>query len=146
MQHLIRHGNSYALVISKPLRAILDITPETMLRVWTDGRRLVIEPEREPKLLTPPEEITLRLIVMELFEVHGMTRDHVAAIHEMASPPFSPMFAVGWADGLARIATERDAAIQRRYHALLRARRADVSWAAALEGALRELPLPPKAS
>lgn len=127
MQHLTRHGNSYALVIAKPLRVLLDITQETMLRVWTDGRRLIVEPEREPKLLTPPEQITLRQIVMELFEVHGMTRDHVAAIHEMAKPPFSPMFAVGWTDTLSGTATPRDAAIQRRYHALLRARRASAS-------------------
>jgi hypothetical protein len=63
----------------------------------------------------------------------------------MAKPPFSPMFAVGWSDGLASVATERDAAIQRRYHSLLRARRAGVSWGAALEGTLRELPLPPTA-
>lgn len=142
-KHLIRHGNSNALVIDKSLCALLGITPETMLRLWTDGRRLIVEPERQPKLLTPPEEITLRQIIMELFEVHGMTRDHVAAVHEMPKPPFSPMFAVGWSDGIAGRASERDAAIQRRYDALLRARRADVSWGAALESALRELPLPP---
>src|SRR3569623_2464175 len=133
MKHLIRHGNSYALVIYKSLCALLDITPQTMLLVWTDGRRIGVEPEREPKLLTPPEQITLRQIVVELFEVHGMTRDHVAAIHEMTKPPFSPMYAVGWSDTLSGTATQRDAAIQRRYHALLRARRAGVSWAAALE-------------
>lgn len=119
-KYLSRHGNAYALVIDKPLRALLDITPET----------------------TPPEELTVRQIVMELFETHGMNRDHVTAVHALARPCFSPVYAVGWADGLANVATQRDVAIIRRYHALLRARRSGVAWDAAVQGALGAHPLP----
>jgi antitoxin component of MazEF toxin-antitoxin module len=41
---LSRHGNSYALVIEKPILDLLGITPETLLEVTTDGKSLKIEP------------------------------------------------------------------------------------------------------
>ena len=44
---LIKHGNSYALVIDKPIMDILRTTPETPLEIVTDGRCLVISPVRE---------------------------------------------------------------------------------------------------
>lgn len=41
---LLAIGNSVALIIDKPLRNILGIKPTTIVRVMTDGRRLIIEP------------------------------------------------------------------------------------------------------
>jgi antitoxin component of MazEF toxin-antitoxin module len=41
---LTRHGNSYALVIDKPILELLDITDETPLNITTDGKSLVISP------------------------------------------------------------------------------------------------------
>lgn len=41
---LTKHGNSYALVIDKPILELLNITPESLLEVTTDGRSLVIRP------------------------------------------------------------------------------------------------------
>jgi len=42
---LVKHGNSYALVIDKPILELLKITPETRLEVsTTDGRTLTIAP------------------------------------------------------------------------------------------------------
>ena len=143
-KQLIRVGNSLAVVIDKSTRALLGIAPETLMRIWTDGRRLILEPENAPRAVTPPEELTVRQIVHELIDLHGINRDHVALIHGMAKPPFSPMLAVGWADGLSNVAGERDVVIMRRYHACLASRRAGVSWDATLERVALEFPLPTK--
>ena len=39
---LTRHGNSYALVIDKPILELLKFDPETPLEVTTDGKVLTI--------------------------------------------------------------------------------------------------------
>jgi antitoxin MazE len=44
---LTKHGNSYALVIDKPVLELLKITPETPLEITTDGRTLVLSPVRD---------------------------------------------------------------------------------------------------
>ena len=44
---LTKHGNSYALVIDKPILALLRATPQTPFEIITDGRCLVITPVRE---------------------------------------------------------------------------------------------------
>ncbi len=47
IKNLTKHGNSYALVIDKPILELLQATPETPFEVMTDGRSLVITPVRE---------------------------------------------------------------------------------------------------
>jgi antitoxin component of MazEF toxin-antitoxin module len=42
-------GNSYGLVIEKPILELLNIDRDTELEVTTDGQRLVIEPIRTDK-------------------------------------------------------------------------------------------------
>ena len=44
---LVKHGNSYALVIDKPILDLLRATPETPFDIVSDGRCLVISPVRE---------------------------------------------------------------------------------------------------
>ena len=44
---LTRHGNSYALVIDKPVLKLLGITPETPIEITTDGKALVLSPVRD---------------------------------------------------------------------------------------------------
>lgn len=44
---LTKHGNSYALVIDKPIMELLKITPDTPLEIRTDGRSLVLTPARD---------------------------------------------------------------------------------------------------
>ncbi len=44
---LIRHGNSLALVIDKPILEMLDITDDTPLEVTTNGDSLLISPVRD---------------------------------------------------------------------------------------------------
>jgi bifunctional DNA-binding transcriptional regulator/antitoxin component of YhaV-PrlF toxin-antitoxin module len=84
---LSRIGNSYALVIEKPLRRLLGIHPGTLLKVWTDGRRLVIEPTNDvaprpeppkpvpvpaPRIVPPA---TPEFTIGRLLDHHGMTQE-----------------------------------------------------------------------
>jgi antitoxin component of MazEF toxin-antitoxin module len=46
---LIKHGNSLALVIDKPILELLRINPETQLELTTDGNRLLVSPVRDKK-------------------------------------------------------------------------------------------------
>jgi len=46
-KHLTTHGNSAALIIDKPILALLNITMKTPLEISTDGRSLVISPAIE---------------------------------------------------------------------------------------------------
>ncbi len=46
---LCKHGNSYALVIDKPILEMLDVTPDTTFDIITDGRSLVLSPTRTPE-------------------------------------------------------------------------------------------------
>ncbi len=45
---LTKHGNSYALVIDKPIIELLRVSPETPFEVITDGQCLVLSPMRDP--------------------------------------------------------------------------------------------------
>lgn len=42
VKHLVRHGNSLALIIDKPILELLHIDAKTPLNIATDGRALVI--------------------------------------------------------------------------------------------------------
>ncbi len=46
---LTKHGNSYALVIEKPILELLRATPETPFEIMSDGQCLVLTPLRESK-------------------------------------------------------------------------------------------------
>lgn len=43
---LTKHGNSWALVIDKPVMELLNISPDTPLKIRTDGETLIIAPEK----------------------------------------------------------------------------------------------------
>ncbi|MDR3237178.1 MAG: AbrB/MazE/SpoVT family DNA-binding domain-containing protein [Spirochaetia bacterium] len=45
IKKLIRHGNSSALVIDKPIMEMLNITSETTFEVSTDGKNLILSPQ-----------------------------------------------------------------------------------------------------
>jgi len=44
---LTKHGNSYALVIDKPILDLLNIRPDTPLAIATDGKALIVSPSNE---------------------------------------------------------------------------------------------------
>ena len=47
VKKLIRHGNSFALVIDKPTMEMLKISNETTFELSTDGRNLILSPQTE---------------------------------------------------------------------------------------------------
>ena len=61
VKKLIRHGNSAALVIDKPIMEMLNITHETAFEISTDGRNLILSPQneytQEKKILDSLEKI-----------------------------------------------------------------------------------------
>lgn len=44
---LSKHGNSYALIIEKPILELLRITPDTPFEIMSDGQCLVLTPVRD---------------------------------------------------------------------------------------------------
>ena len=50
-------GNSYGVIIEKPILELLQITPETPLEISTDGRSLQIRPLRQRKKPTLNESL-----------------------------------------------------------------------------------------
>ena len=47
VKKLTKHGNSYALVIDKPILELLRVTPQTPFEIITDGQCLVLTPVRD---------------------------------------------------------------------------------------------------
>lgn len=43
-KNLVKHGNSWALVIDRPILDLLKIDPEAPLEITTDGRSMIIAP------------------------------------------------------------------------------------------------------
>ncbi len=48
-KNLVKHGNSMALVIEKPILDLLGADAETPFEITTDGQALVLMPVRDPK-------------------------------------------------------------------------------------------------
>ena len=48
-KNLIKHGNSWALIIDRAILELLKIDPNTPLELMTDGDVLVIHPQRDKK-------------------------------------------------------------------------------------------------
>ena len=61
IKKLSRHGNSLAILIDKPILELLNLDENTPLRISTDGRNILIEPEREsaaaPGIVSTNEKI-----------------------------------------------------------------------------------------
>ncbi len=47
IKQLTKHGNSWAVVIDRPVMDLLKIEPETPLEITTDGQVLTITPVRD---------------------------------------------------------------------------------------------------
>jgi antitoxin MazE len=47
IKNLTKHGNSYALVVEKPILELLRVSPETAFEIVTDGQCLVLTPIRD---------------------------------------------------------------------------------------------------
>ena len=64
VKNLIKHGNSYALVIDKAILELLRATPQTPLELTTDGDTLLVSPvrdsQRQKRLLASLKKINSR--------------------------------------------------------------------------------------
>jgi antitoxin component of MazEF toxin-antitoxin module len=62
---LSRHGNSFALILDKPILELLNIDEKTVLKIKTDGNSIIIEPlksqhhtiSKDPKIQSAYEDI-----------------------------------------------------------------------------------------
>jgi antitoxin MazE len=50
IKKLTKHGNSYAMVIDKPILELIQATSETPFEIISDGRSLVLTPVRDPEV------------------------------------------------------------------------------------------------
>ncbi|HVT87258.1 MAG TPA: AbrB/MazE/SpoVT family DNA-binding domain-containing protein [Tepidisphaeraceae bacterium] len=66
VKKLTRHGNSYALVIDKPIMELLNISGETPLNLTTDGQSLVVSP-----VVDEAEEAKFRSAVKKVHKRYG---------------------------------------------------------------------------
>ena len=46
---LTKHGNSYALIIDRPIMELLGLEPDSPLEISTDGTALIVQPVRDSK-------------------------------------------------------------------------------------------------
>jgi antitoxin component of MazEF toxin-antitoxin module len=44
IKNFVKHGNSWAVIIDRPIMELLKISPETELELTTDGKGIRIEP------------------------------------------------------------------------------------------------------
>ena len=47
IKSLVKHGNSSALVIEKPVLSLIGATPESEFEITTDGKSLILTPIRD---------------------------------------------------------------------------------------------------
>ena len=63
---LTKHGNSYALIIDKPILEMLHISPETPLEITTNGNALMVAPVR-----TAARKKKIRAALNKINETYG---------------------------------------------------------------------------
>lgn len=47
VKHLVKHGNSYAMIIDKAILELIQADPDTPFEIVSDGRCLVLTPVRD---------------------------------------------------------------------------------------------------
>jgi len=148
-------GNSLALVIDKPIRDLLGIRRETMLRISTDGRRLVVEPiggaahaandvsSHVSIAASPPlgaSEPGPVHVFRTLLNKYGISKVRFRELHH--DPSSSLTRYLGWLQlGYARDANPLELATMRRLHQCLEALDAGAAWDDAITAALVAVPL-----
>ena len=62
VKNLVKHGNSYALVIDRPILDLIRVEPDTPLEITTDGEGLFIRPVRAGERREKVRKATKRLL------------------------------------------------------------------------------------
>ncbi len=73
VKNLIKHGNSYAMIIDKPILDLLRIGPDTKLEITTNGRSILVSPVRDPE-----REARLRASLEAINAEHEADLKHLA--------------------------------------------------------------------
>lgn len=64
VKKLVKHGNSWALVIDRPILELLSIDPEDYVQIVTDGSTLIVSPaessERTAKIASARTKINAK--------------------------------------------------------------------------------------
>ena len=55
IKKLSKYGNSHAVLIDKPILELLNIDEKTMLKIITDGKRIIIEPVKKGQKNVSPD-------------------------------------------------------------------------------------------
>jgi antitoxin MazE len=151
VKHLSRIGNSLGLVIERPILRMVGITAKTPLRVSHDGKRILIEPVRNPlppadvkaeptvAMPDPYEElaaIDVEQNVRELEGMWGMSDEHARELTDMGL-----LRCMSWAStyGFGPPSEEKRQTAQR-LEACLDELRADKPWPEAIAAALVSFP------
>ena len=71
IKKLTRHGNSTAVIIDKALLKVLNITPETELKISTNGESIIITPVREASLEKISENKIIQNAVEEVMKKYA---------------------------------------------------------------------------
>ena len=73
IKKMVRHGNSAAIIIDKPVMELLDFDIDTPLEISTDGKNLIISP------ITNPERMEkLKTSLSKINKKHGKTLEKLA--------------------------------------------------------------------
>jgi antitoxin component of MazEF toxin-antitoxin module len=72
---LVKHGNSYALVIERPILELLDIKHDMTLDISTDGIKIIIQSEMEKIDGISPE---LETFMIDMDSRYGEVLKHLA--------------------------------------------------------------------
>ena len=157
LKKLVNSGNSFALVVDKPLMRMLGIKPDTLLRVETDGRRIVIEPTKEtapPRASRKVEATTIeehrsdvavqldaRAVASHLIERLRMSKEQFLRLHHHRSC-LSPASWMGffYTGDYAR-PTKAERATMRRFEVCYRYLIGGVDLDTAIDAALQAVPM-----
>ncbi|MDX1957943.1 MAG: AbrB/MazE/SpoVT family DNA-binding domain-containing protein [Leptospiraceae bacterium] len=75
IKKLVQHGNSFALLIDKPILELLNIDSETNLEIKTDGINLIITPKVS---IQPLESKKLKASLKKINLKHSKTLQKLA--------------------------------------------------------------------
>jgi len=136
-------GNSFGLVIDKPMLRMLGLGRGSVVKLTTDGRRLVIErvdtsnriePSRDPRL-----ELEASAVARALLDRFGLWIDDFKRLHHAG---WRPLAYIGWLEGVpSENLNAADLETMRRLEACLAECQAGATKEDAIAHALRAHPL-----
>jgi len=150
------YGNSLALTIERPLLRMLGIARNTMLRITTDGRRLIVEPlVNDPvvPVLSPKgrskvmlsQKIDAREMARSLVHDFSMGHERFGVLHHDGASSMREVFSfLGWvtSSDLSKIDDAERATLQRLWECY-RTLRGRGTWDDAIQKALAKFPKAP---